>query len=143
MKKLLFIWAVFFLSLPVNSQQTEDEVYVGKKYGNYKGTGIIIPDTDRKVKPVNRPTAITGIAVTIGWCEEDCLTILVKKDNGTTITVGTRDYGFTVPKKLEGKKIIVEGIDAGQISGVIKNREVKKDYQKNIQFAASGILVID
>ena len=140
MKKLLFILPVFFFTLAVNAQQTEDEVYVGKKYGNYKGTGIIIPDTDRKVKPVNGQTAITGIVVTVGWCEEDCLTILVKKDDGTTVTIGTKDYGFTVPKKLVGKKIIVEGIDPAK--RVRERLTVRTNYQKDIQFAASGIIVV-
>jgi len=87
----------------VNAQQTEDEVYIGKKYGNFKGTAIIIPDTD-KPKPVNGPTAVTGIVLRVSWCEEDCLTILLKKADGSTLTIGTKDYGFKVPQKLVGKK---------------------------------------
>ncbi len=47
MKKLLFIFPVLFLTLAVNAQQTEDEVYVGKKYGNYKGAGIVKPERDK------------------------------------------------------------------------------------------------
>jgi hypothetical protein len=91
MKKLLFILPVIFFTLTLNAQQTEDEVYIGKKFGNYKGTGIIIPDTDRKVKPVNGQTTLTGIVVTVGWCEDDCLTITLRKDDGTTVTIGTKD----------------------------------------------------
>ena len=145
MKKLLFILPAFFFTLAANAQQTEDEIYIGKgkTFGNYKGTAIIIPDVGRNEKPTNRQTAITGIVITVDWCEEDCLTILVKKDDGTTVTVGTKDNGFRVPKKIVGRKIIVEGIDAGQISGGRKRRDVKKDYQKDIQFAATGIKVID
>ena len=141
MKKFLFILPVFFFTLAVDAQQTEDEVYVGKKYGNYKGTGIIIPDTDRPTKPINGQTAVTGIVVKVGWCEDDCLTILVKKDDGTTVTVGTKDNGFTIPKKLTGKKIIVEGIDPAK--RVRERRTVRTDYQKDIQFAATGIMVIN
>ena len=145
MKKLRLILPVFFFTIALNAQQTEDEVYIGKgkTFGNYKGIGIIIPDTDRKAKPINGQTAVTGIVVKVGWCEEDCLTILVKKDDGTTVTVGTRDYGFTVPQKIVGRKIIIEGIDGGQISGGRKRRDVKKDAQQDIQFAATGIKVID
>ena len=145
MKKLQFILFALFLSLAMNAQQTEDEVYIGKgkTFGNYKGTAIIIPDVGRNEKPTNRQTAITGIVVTVNWCEEDCLTILVKKDDGTTVTVGTKDNGFRVPKEIVGRKIIVEGIDAGQISGGRKRRDVKKDAQQDIQFAATGIKVID
>ena len=142
MKKLLFILPVFFFTLALNAQQTEDEVYIGKKFGNYKGTGIIIPETDRKVKPVaNGQTVITGKVISVSWCEEDCLTFLVKKDDGTTVTVGTKDYGFTVPKKLVGKKIIIEGIDPAR--RVREKSTVRTEYQKNIQFAATGIIVVN
>jgi hypothetical protein len=140
MKKLLFILPALFFTFALNAQQTEDEVYVGKKYGNYKGTGIIIPETDRTVKPVKGQTTLTGIVVKVGWCEEDCLTIVVKKADGTSVTVGTKDNGFTVPKKIVGNKIIVEGIDPAK--RVRERRTIKTDYQKDIQFAASGIIVV-
>lgn len=140
MKKLLFLLPVLFFTLVVNAQQTEDEVYVGKKYGNYKGAGIIIPETDRKVKPYNGPATLTGIVVKVDWCEEDCRTITVRKDDGTIVTVGTRDNNFTVSKKLVGKKIIIEGIDPAMRTR--EKKPINPDYQKNIQFAASGIIVV-
>jgi hypothetical protein len=140
MKKLLFILTALFFAFGLKAQQTEDEVYIGKKYGNFKGTAIIIPDTDRNLKPVNGPTAVTGIVVEVGWCEEDCLTILMKKADGTIVTIGTKDYGFRVPKKLIGLKIIVEGIDPA--NRVRERLTVRGGYQKDIQFAASGIIVV-
>ena len=140
MKKLLLILPVILFALAVQAQQTEDEVYVGKKYGNFKGKGIIIPDTDRKVKPVNGQTTLSGIVVEVGWCEEDCLTILLKKADGTTVTIGTKDYGFRVSKKLVGQKIVVEGVDPDKLPR--ERRTIRPDYQKNIQLAASGIIVV-
>lgn len=53
-----------------------------------------------------------------------------EKEDGTTVIVGTRDYDFTVFKKLVGKKIIIEGIDPA-----LQVREKKLgrlNYQKNI-----------
>jgi hypothetical protein len=143
MKKLLFVLPVVLFTLTVNAQQTEDEVYIGKgkTFGNYKGTGIIIPDTDRKSKQINGQTALTGIVLAVGWCEDDCLKISVKKDDGTIVTVGTKDYGFTVSKKIVGKRIIVEGIEPDKLPR--ERRTVKKEYQKDIQFAATGIMVIN
>ena len=140
MKKLLFILPVFFFTVAVNAQQTEDEVYVGKKYGNFKGTGIIIPETDRKGKTTDNGTTVTGIVLRVSWCEEDCLTILLKKADGSTVKIGTKDYGFKVPQKLVGKKIIVEGVDPDKLPR--ERRTIKPDYQKDIQLAASGIKVI-
>ena len=139
MKSLLFIMAAFLFTHAVNAQgtQTEDEVYIGKgkTFGNYKGTGIIIPDIDRKGKPYNGPATLTGIVVKVDWCEQDCRTIMVKKDDGTTVTVGTRDYGFTVPKNIVGRKITLDG---SMVAGGRKRRD-----QQDIQYAATGIKVID
>ena len=61
---------------------------------------------------------------------------MVKKDDGTTVIVGTRDYGFTVPKNIVGRKITLDG---SMVAGGRKRR----DYQQDIQYAATGIKVID
>lgn len=139
MKSLLFILAAFLFTHALNAQgtQTEDEVYVGKgkTFGNYKGTGIIIPDVGLKGKPYNGPATLTGIVVKVDWCEEDCRTIIVKKDDGTTVIVGTRDYGFTVPKNIVGRKITLDG---SMVSGGRKRSD-----QQDIQFAATGLKVLD
>jgi hypothetical protein len=142
MKKLIIILPALFFALAVNAQgtQTEDEVYIGKgkTFGNYRST-----DT----KPIDGQKSITGMVV--GYCKKDCCynkrtscSVDLKNDNGI-ITVGTRDYGFTVPREIEGHTIIAEGKDAGQISGGRKRRDVKKDAQQDIQFAATGLKVID
>jgi len=142
MKSLLFIMAAFLFTHAVSAQQTEDEVYIGKgkTFGNYKGTGIIIPDVGLKGKPYNGPATLTGIVVKVDWCEEDCRTIKVKKDDGTIVTVGTKDYGFTVAKELIGKRIIVEGVDV-TTSYIRRRKTINQDYQKDIQFAATGIKI--
>ena len=149
MKKLLFILPVFFFGLAVNAQQTEDDIYVGKSrtFGNYKGTGIVytnskpLPGMDRNVKQIKGGSNVTGIVVKVEWCEEDCMTVWVKKDDGTTISVGTKDYGFTVPKDIVGKRINIEGIDPAR--PIRERRTVTKEYQKDIQFVATGIKIMD
>ena len=135
MKKLLFILPVFFLALTMNAQQTEDDVYVGKgkTFGNYKGA-----DT-RNTKPVKGQINITGTVVKVDWCEDDCLTVWVKKDDGTIVSVGTKDYGFTVPKNIVGKRIAIEGIEPAKL--IPEKKILKKEYQKDIQIAATGIRI--
>ncbi|HSU27147.1 MAG TPA: hypothetical protein VLJ68_02120 [Chitinophagaceae bacterium] len=154
MKKLLFILPVIFFTFSV-AAQTEDEVYIGKgkTFGNYKAQGIIIPDVGRTTKPINGLTEITGVVV--GYCKKDCCymkssscSVDVKKDDGTIVTIGTRDNGFTVPKAIVGKIITVQGKDAGQISGIRDPsirviKDVTKDPQQDIQFAATGIKIIN
>jgi len=137
MKKLLFTLPIIIIALAANAQQTEDDVYVGKSktFGNYRGTDIGYS------KPTKGQTILTGTVVKVGWCEEDCLTILVKKADGTTVTVGTKDYGFRVPKGIVGKKIIIEGIDPAK--RIADKKTVKQPYQTDIQFAASGVRLLD
>jgi hypothetical protein len=150
MKKLLFILSVFFFTLAVNGQ-TEDEVYIGKgkTFGNFKGIGIIIPDVDKTAKPVNGQTTVTGIVIR-GIARggvQDSLTnkrggyssFDLKKNDGTIVTVGTRDNGFTVPRVIVGKTITIEGLD---LVGMGRRRKtINKDYQQDIQFAATGIKI--
>ena len=135
MKKLLFILPVLFFALSVNAQQTEDEVYVGKKFGNYKSA-----DT----RPIDGQQTITGV-VTRGGSGNGVQDSLkddrgglylfnLKKADGTVLTIGTRDNGFTVPRTIEGHTISIQGKDAGQISG---------RRRRDFQFVAIGVLVID
>jgi len=150
MKHLSIILASLFITIMVNAQ-TEDEVYIGKgkTFGNYQASGIIIPDVGKDAKPLKDYTVIKGLVVRLqgegrnGWCEEDCLTIFIKRDDSSIVRIGTKDFGFTVPKEILGKQIMVQGKDSGQISGDRKRRDAEKHYQKDIQFAASGIMVID
>ncbi|MFZ4770172.1 MAG: DUF4920 domain-containing protein [Ferruginibacter sp.] len=136
MKKILLMLPFFFLALAVNAQQTEDDVYVGKRrtFGNYRGM------ESSNTKPVAGQSVIIGTVIKVGWCEDDCLTILIKQPDGTSIMVGTKDYGFKVPKGIVGKKIIIEGISPAKR---IVTKKGVKEYQRDIQFAASGVKLLD
>ena len=135
MKKALQILPLIFFTLAVNAQQTEDDIYVGKSrtFGNYRGADI------KTAKPTKGQSIIAGIVIKVDWCEDDCFTVWVKKDDGTTISVGTKDYGFTVPKKIVGKRIIIEGVEPAKL--IPEKKTVKKEYQKDVQVAATGIRV--
>ena len=79
----------------------------------------------------------------VGTCKPNCNSLTVQKSDGTSIvTVGTRDNGFIVPKGIVGRNILIEGLDLVGMGGR-KRKTVKNDYQKDIQFAATGIKVID
>jgi len=131
MKKLFQILSFILFTITVNAQLTEDDVFVGKgkTFGNYRGT------YSRPSNPIKGQLTITGTVVKVDWCEDDCLTIWVKKDDGTIITVGTKDFDFTVPNNITGKRIIIEGIVP------VKLANEKKEYQKDIQIAATGLRV--
>jgi hypothetical protein len=133
MKRILFFVITFLFTGAAVAQQTEDDIYVGKArtFGNYKGTAAFS-------KLPKGASVITGTIVEVSWCEDDCRTILVKKTDGTMITVGTADYGFKIPKNIKGKKIIIEGVEPGK-----QLIDKKKSGQQNIQFAASGLKLLD
>ena len=135
MKKLLQILAFLFFAITVNAQQTEDDIFVGKNrtFGNYRGTNI------KTARLIKGQSIITGTVVKIDRCEEDCSTIWVKKDDGSIVSIGTKDYGFTVPKTIVDKRISIEGIEPGKFNTV--KRAEKKEYQKDIQIAATGIRI--
>jgi hypothetical protein len=139
MKKLLIIgFVLLFLALNVKAQQTEDDVSVGgtsKTFGIYKG------NIAKNVKPIKGQIVITGTVVNVSWCEEDCLTILVKTSDGKLVTVGTKDNNFSVPKNIAGKKIMIEGMEATK-AGITKN-QVNRALQKDIQIAATGLKIFE
>lgn len=137
MKKLLFTLFVLFIAISSYAQQTEDDVYVGKSrtFGNYKGTDI------KNTKQIKGSPIITGTVVKVGWCEDDCLTIWVKKEDGTILSVGTKDNGFTVPKDIVGKRIIVEGYESDK--PIREKKTKKKENQEDIQFLATGMKFFD
>lgn len=150
MKKLLFILPAFLFTIALNAQtQTEDEVYIGKgkTFGNYNGRGIIIPDVGKNTKPVEGQTTITGKVVSVSPVTNptdqrgELYSFNLQKADGTIITVGTKDHDFSVPKQLVGKTVTIEGQDLSVIpSG---RGKISKNNQKDIQFAAKGIKVVD
>jgi hypothetical protein len=134
MKKLIQILPFILLSLMAQAQQTEDDIYVGKSrtFGNYRGTDI------RTSNQVKGQLIITGTVLKVDVCEVGCLTVWVKKNDGSTVSVGTKDHGFSIPKNTIGKRIIVEGIDSAKYNA---DKKTVKSYQKDIQVIATGIRI--
>jgi len=136
MKKLLIILTASLFTLSVNAQgtQTEDEVYIGKgrTFGNYRTADS---------RPIDGQITITGMVIPGGVLTGDSMkgrsafyAFKLRKDDGTVILVGTKDYGFTIPRTIEGHIISIQGIDASQVAG---------RKRRDIGFAAIGIMVID
>jgi hypothetical protein len=139
MKKIFVLLPVLFLALTgVAQTQTEDDASVGgksKTFGKYRGID------SKNLTLVKGQTIITGTVINVSWCEEDCFTILVKTNTGNLVTVGTKDYAFSVPKQITGKKISIEGIELAKL--IINKKAEKKQYQKDIQIAATGIKIYE
>lgn len=154
---MFLIGMVFGSSAQVQSQNATFPK--GERFGNYRGidiiipdtdrkaqTGIIIPDFDRKAKPLQGQTTLTGTVTRIGDlnCENQKCTansIDVKRADGSIATIGTNDFDFAVPREIKGRKISVEGFESSRF--VRERKVVQKDYQRGLQFVATGIMIID
>jgi hypothetical protein len=137
MKKLLAMLPILFCVLFANAQQTEDEVYIGKgkTLGAFRGP---------TVKPLDGQYSFTGQVV--GICTRDCCnrkltscTMIIKRED-SLVSIGTNDYGFTVPKSIVGRTVTVQSVDPRLIR---ERRPIRKDSQKGVQIAATGIKFID
>ncbi len=82
--------------------------------------------------------------------------IRLEKADGTSLMVKSKDHGFFMPENLTGKNVVIEGTanvkevsedkrkhfaeDAGKSKAEIKKI---KGSEKEIQFVASGVKVLD
>lgn len=157
MKKLLLVMPLFFFAAAINAQQTEDEIHIGgypkgKTFGDYKGTSIIIPDVDKTIKTV---TILTGVVVrskTVMGGDADSLTrkgggglnsFNLKLDDGSIIRIGTMDFGFNVPPEIIGHRISLEAVTPSSLISGREKKTVRKNYQQDIEYAATGLLVLN
>jgi hypothetical protein len=153
MKKLLLIISLFIFCASINAQQTEDDIHVGgspkgKTFGDYKAPAIIIPDVDRTPKPA--PVTLTGIVLRsriMKGGDADSLkgkngalvAFDLKLDDGSLIRIGTSDYGFHVPRNIIGHRITLQAVSARGL----KTGKEKKNYQQQIEYAATGLKVLN
>ncbi len=136
MKKIFVILPVLLFAFAAQAQLNKDSlrgsgVSRGKTFGTYTGTGIIKPDISKPTKQ----TILSGVVIKVDWCEDDCMTIYLKRDDSTTVAIGTKDYGFKVPRAIVGRRISVDAITPAGLR--------RKPTQQNIQYAASGIKIIN
>ncbi len=96
---------------------------------------------------------ITGKVVEV--CQEKGCWMKVEKADGEKLMVKFKDYGFFMPKNIEGKEVVLEGesvvkeVSVKQQQHYAKDagkseEEIKKITQpkKETQFIAKGVLVL-
>jgi len=82
-------------------------------------------------------------------CQMKGCWLTLKNDQGKSIRITFKDYGFFVPKDISGKEVIIEGTASLilQTEDVARHyaEDVGKDYnesmRKEISFVANGVLV--
>jgi len=105
MKKLLTLLAASFLCLAVFAQEDAEK---GVVYGEVKDQkAISINELDGKLKKDKYEGAVTGKVTEV--CQAMGCWIKVEKADGTTVLVKAADHGFTMPKNIVGKEVMIDG----------------------------------
>ncbi len=148
MKKSLVLIAIIFA---VN-------LSFGQKYDSFgekiKPNGAI-STTELALKTSNKEKVdakVTGIVESV--CQAKGCWMKVKMDNGQTMRVTFKDYGFFVPKDIAGKTIVFEGNAKTTTTSVEELRHYAQDAGKSkeeiskitdakteLTFEANGVLI--
>lgn len=96
---------------------------------------------------------ISGKVVEV--CQEKGCWMKIEKSNGDKMMVRFKDYGFFMPKNIQGKEVVLDGevlekeVSVKQLQHYAKDagktdEEIKsiKEPKKELQFIAKGVLVL-
>ena len=96
---------------------------------------------------------ISGKVVEV--CQEKGCWMKVEKENGETLMVKFKDYGFFMPKDIQGKEVVLDGEAIVKEVSVKQQKHYAKDAgkpadeiekikapKKEVQFIAKGVLVL-
>ncbi|UTA68909.1 DUF4920 domain-containing protein [Emticicia sp. 21SJ11W-3] len=148
MKKLISILAIL---LAVN-------VSFGQKYESFgekinPDGAIATSDLEKKAKVTPAfEGKVTGVVESV--CQVKGCWMKVKMDDGQTMRVTFKDYGFFVPKDIAGKTVVFEGNAKTKTTSVDELRHYAEDAGKSkeevakitepkteLTFVANGVLV--
>jgi hypothetical protein len=159
MKKMLFA-AVLFTALAANAQETPEKEKVqaakGVVYGKVSDEKNIVPVDELKTKLVNDKFEGQVQGKVVEVCQAEGCWIRIQRADGTAMMVRAKDHAVLMPANIVGRTVVIEG------SAVIKevSEEMRKHYaedagkskeeiakikgaEKDVQFAAKGVKVID
>ena len=155
MKKALIVCCVLFATLSLSAQDPQSAAK-GVTYG--AGTtaegAIAASEVEGKVKAQDKFTGrVKGKVVSV--CKEKGCWMKIETESGEPMMVKFKDYGFFMPKNIEGKEVVIDGEatvketsvkqlrhyaeDAGKSKEEI---EKIKEPKKEVIFVAKGVLVL-
>lgn len=148
MKKLLICALIAVAATTANAQE---EVFVGKKITDKDA----IAATELSGKMGEKPAMTAKVAGTVeSVCAVKGCWMTVKTQNGETMRVTFKDYGFFVPKDIVGKTVVFEGEAKIKTTPVAElqhyaedagksKAEIAKitDPKRELTFVADGVIV--
>jgi hypothetical protein len=146
---LLFVGMIAFAQSP---KPAEKGVTYGA--GTTNENTVTVTEMEKKFSTDNKfEGKVVGKVVEV--CKEKGCWMKVEKPNGETMMVKFKNYGFFMPKNIEGQTVVLEGEtivkevsvkqqkhyaeDAGKSKEEI---EKIKEPKKETQFVAKGVLVL-
>ncbi|WP_425391926.1 DUF4920 domain-containing protein [Ekhidna sp.] len=110
-------------------------------------SAIATSDFIKKVSDEEQSFKVRGVVEEV--CQKKGCWMMLKNDEGANIRITFKDYGFFVPKDINGQEVIVEGVASREIidEDVARHyaEDSGKDYdpsmQKSITFVANGVLI--
>ena len=159
MKKILFA-AILFTAFTANAQETHDKEKVqaakGVVYGKVSDEKEVVQVDELKNKLVDEKFEGQVKGKVVEVCQAEGCWIRIQRADGTSMMVRAKDHAFLMPANIVGKTVVIEG------SAVIKevSEEMRKHYaedagkskeeiakikgsEKDVQFAAKGVKVVD
>jgi hypothetical protein len=106
MKQLLLLAGIIFCSFTGTAQ---DVAVSGVVYGEVKEKGdvISIDKLELSLKENKYEGKISGKVVEV--CQAMGCWVKLQKADGSTILVKAKEHGFTMPKDIVGKEVVVDG----------------------------------
>jgi len=152
MKQLILFLVAFGFSFIVKAQESAAS---GVVYGEVKDKGemVSIDKLESSLKENKYNGKVTGKVVEV--CQAMGCWVKLQKTDGSTILVKAKDHGFTMPKDIVGKNVIVDGeANATEISEKMRKHyaqdagkskdeiEKIKGSSKELTISANGVKVI-
>lgn len=148
MKKLAI---ALFLTVAAATTYAQEAVFVGKKI-NEKGA---VSAVELPKKMSGKPTLNAKVAGTVeSVCMAKGCWMKVKTENGETMRVTFKDYGFFVPKDIVGKTVVFEGEAKVKTTSIAELQHYAEDAGKSkeeigkiteakreLTFVADGVIV--
>ena len=156
MKKILFS-ALLFLAVAANAQDKEKvQAAKGVVYGEVAETEKAIAVDDINTKLVNNQFEGQIKAKVVEVCKAEGCWIKVQRKDGAPMMVRAKDHKFLMPENIVGKTVLIEGNATvketteemrkhyAEDAGKSKEEIAKiKGSEKDVQFAAKGVKVLD
>jgi len=152
MKQLILFFVAFGFSFILNAQESAAS---GVVYGEVKDKGdlVSIDKLESSLKENKYNGKVTGKVIEV--CQAMGCWVKLQKTDGSTILVKAKDHGFTMPKDIVGKNVIVDGeANATEISEKMRKHyaqdagkskdeiEKIKGSSKELTISANGVKVI-